>query len=198
MRGAAKSGLCLGAAVALLAGVAAASHAIALDFVSSPVVRIGPDPSTFESKSARLKEALDRAFGPGRWRVTSGFRSQERENELRAMGAGTVPIGVTSHHSMGAPGAPGAFDVVVDGMGQSEAAALLRRVDPGFSRVLYERAHGPEGPHLHIEMDDGAPRIATGSLVGVKTIAFDAHMEACNSVYERIVGGRRNPKLRGC
>ncbi len=199
IQGAAKSRLWLGSILA--AALCAGSQAAALDLVSAaPVVRIGPDPASAQGRVARLKDALDRAFGSGRWRITSGYRSQERENELRALGAGTVPVGVTSHHSMGTTSAPGAFDVVVDGMAQSLAAVTLRRTDPGFGRVLYERAHGPEGAHLHIEMDEfGAPRIAHGDpTAGVKTISFDAKMAACNSIYERVVGGRRNPKLRGC
>jgi hypothetical protein len=204
MLGAAKSGIWLGAvtAVALSAGVCA--PAFALDLIGAPVVRI-PDPPSAESKAARLREALDKAFGSGRWKITSGFRSEAQENHLRAIGAGTVRRGAISKHSMGAPGSPGAFDVVVEGMAQSQAAALLRASAPDFSRILYEGAHGPEGPHLHIEMDgNGALRLGDGSPLphappGAKTVSLaEIHMNACNSVYERVVGGHRNPKLKGC
>jgi hypothetical protein len=199
MRGPAKAGVWLGAAAAVLVCAGVTSQAAALDLVASPVVRIGPDPASVEGRGARLREALDQAFGQGRWHITSGFRSQERENELRAAGAGTVPVGATSHHSMGTESSPGAYDVVVAGMSQSRAAQLLRQVDPGFGRILYERAHGPEGPHLHIEMGGGGgAAVLGGPLAGVKTISISARMDACNSIYERVVGGHRNPKLKGC
>jgi hypothetical protein len=136
---------------------------------------------------ATLHSTLDGVLGPGTWRKTSGYRSPAREDELRREGAGTVPRGVISHHSMGTPDAPGAYDIVVRGMSQQHAAGLLRASAAGFSRVVLEGAHGPQGPHLHIEMasrSDDAP-------------APD-RINACESIYLRVVGGRRNPRLNGC
>ncbi len=169
--------------------------AFAADDGASAVIRIGVDPASEQGKSARLHAALDRAFGAGKWRVTSGYRSQALENQLRLEGAGTVPVGVISHHSMGTPSSPGAYDVVVDGMDQSAAAQMLRATDPGFSRILFEGAHGPEGAHLHIEVGDGT---ALGGSTAPKLISASAKMDFCNSVYERVVDGHRNAKLKGC
>ena len=99
-----------------------------------------------------LRAALDRAFGPGRWRKTSGFRTVAQENGLRRLGAGTVAPGRISRHSTGSPDRPGAYDVVVDGLSQESAAERLRRAGGGAFRVMAEGAHGSQGPHLHIEL----------------------------------------------
>lgn len=103
---------------------------------------------------------MDQVFGPGRWRQTSGYRSQAQEDALRRQGAGTVAPGRISHHSIGVPGSPGAYDAVVDGMSLETAAAKLKRTGAGagFSRVVAEGAHGVEGPHLHIELATAAAR----------------------------------------
>ena len=192
MRSAATTRAWLGPVIAVL--LAAGAPAFAADGQSA-VIRLGVDPSSEASQSARLHSALDKAFGAGKWRVTSGYRSEARENELRGMGAGTVPVGVMSHHSMGTPSSPGAYDVVVDGMDQSHAAQLLRDTDPGFGRILFEGAHGPEGAHLHIEVGDGSVH---GGSTAPKLLSDTAHMDFCNSVYERVVDGHRNSKLKGC
>lgn len=134
-------------------------------------------------KGASVRSALDQTFGAGRWRETSGYRSRAREDELRREGAGTVPAGRVSHHSMGSATAPGAYDVVVDGVPTAVAAARLERASAGFSRVIAEGAHGREGPHLHIE--PGAA-LAAGA-------APQPAAEA--TIYERIVSGRRNPLI---
>jgi hypothetical protein len=181
------------AAIAVLLIGGSAGRALAVDGEGA-VIRLGVDPSSEQGQKARLHAALDRAFGAGKWRVTSGFRSEARENELRAMGAGTVPVGVLSHHSMGSPSNPGAYDVVVDGMDQAAAAKILRDTDPGFGRILFEGAHGPEGAHLHIEMGAASAQGSTAP----KLISASAKMDFCNSVYERVVDGRRNAKLKGC
>ncbi|HEY3813049.1 MAG TPA: hypothetical protein VGL66_07465 [Caulobacteraceae bacterium] len=190
MRGAANSRVWLGSILAVLLCAGTGETA----FAQSAIIRLGVDPASEQGQSARLHAALDRAFGAGKWRVTSGYRSEALENQLRAMGAGTVPVGAISHHSMGTPDAPGAYDVVVEGMDQSVAAQVLRNTDPGFSRILFEGAHGPEGAHLHIEM--GA-RSAAGS-TAPKLLSDTAHMDFCNSIYERVVDGHRNSKLKGC
>ncbi|WP_394764461.1 hypothetical protein [Phenylobacterium sp.] len=95
---------------------------------------------------------MDRVFGPGRWRQTSGYRTPAQEDALRRQGAGAVARGRTSLHSVGGPEAPGAYDAVVDRVAPARAAARLRQAGVGFSRVVAEAAHGREGPHLHVEL----------------------------------------------
>jgi hypothetical protein len=98
-----------------------------------------------------LEQIMDGAFGAGKWRETSGYRSIAAENKLRAAGALTVPAGVVSHHSMGTPDAPGAFDVVVSGLTPAAAAEKLRQTGAPVRRLFPEGAHGNQGPHLHVE-----------------------------------------------
>jgi hypothetical protein len=83
--------------------------------------------------------------------MTGGYRTPERENELRAQGALTVPAGVLSRHSTGRPGAPGAYDLVVSGLSPAAAAARLREADAPFRKYFPEGAHGTQGAHLHLE-----------------------------------------------
>lgn len=130
-----------------------------------------------------LKSTMDKVFGPGGWRETGGFRSQAREDELRREGAGTGPVGQISHHSMGTPDAPGAYDIVVPGMSTESAAAKLQSSSDDFSRVFAERSHGAQGSHLHVE-----PK--AGRLAGGKAEAPDD-----SNIYLRVAGGRRNPAL---
>lgn len=99
----------------------------------------------------QLHTVMDSVFGPGKWRETGGYRSAERENQLRSEGAMTVPPGVLSRHSMGRPGAPGAYDLVVPGLSPAEAAARLRASGISFRRLLPEGPHGTQGAHLHLE-----------------------------------------------
>jgi hypothetical protein len=94
---------------------------------------------------------MNSTFGVGNWRQTGGYRTQAREDQLRAEGAMTVPPGVLSRHSMGRSGAPGAYDLVVDGLTPSEAAARLFASRGEFRRLLPEGAHGTQGAHLHVE-----------------------------------------------
>jgi hypothetical protein len=108
-----------------------------------------------------FRATLDRVFGPGRWRQTSGYRSVAQENALRRQGAGTVPAGHVSRHSLGDPEAPGAYDVVVAGMSPAGAAAKLRRDGAAFPKVAAEAAHGGQGPHLHIELASGPGRASS-------------------------------------
>jgi hypothetical protein len=104
-----------------------------------------------ESPNARLGSIMDSVFGAGNWRLTGGYRTPERENELRAQGALTVPPGGLSRHSVGRPGAPGAYDIVVPGLSPSAAAARLQRAGAPFRTYFPEGRHGTQGPHLHIE-----------------------------------------------
>ena len=103
----------------------------------------------------RFFALMDRIFGAGRWRETSGYRSPAQENQLRKQGAGTVPTGQRSHHSMGDAKAPGAYDIVVAGMSPERAVARLRLAKDEIARAVAEFAHGNQGPHLHVE-----PRLA--------------------------------------
>jgi hypothetical protein len=125
------------------------------------VVNAGDEYASFHPRpKARAAQAsagdfhatMDQVFGEGRWRETSGFRTQAQENALRRAGAGTVAPGRISYHSVGAPDAPGAYDAVVASMSAASAAAKLKKAGVPFHRVLAERAHGREGPHLHVEL----------------------------------------------
>jgi hypothetical protein len=100
---------------------------------------------------ARFTAIMNQVFGAGAWRMTGGYRTPERENELRAQGAKTVRPGGVSPHSLGSRNAPGAYDLVVDGMSPYEAAARLRRAGAPFARYVPKGAHGSQGPHLHLE-----------------------------------------------
>jgi uncharacterized protein YjeT (DUF2065 family) len=100
-----------------------------------------------------FRTTMDRVFGPGRWRQTSGYRTRAQEDALRRAGAGTVAAGHLSKHSIGNWEKPGAYDAVVRDMSLQAAAEKLRRAGgDGFSRVLAEGAHGGQGPHLHVEL----------------------------------------------
>jgi hypothetical protein len=116
-----------------------------------------------EMPQAAFAHLMNTAFGPGKWRETGGYRTREREDQLRAQGALTVRPGAVSRHSVGRPGAPGAYDVVVPGMSPGEAAAVLRRSGLHVGRLLPESAHGSQGPHLHIEPVPGAGSAAAAS-----------------------------------
>jgi hypothetical protein len=99
-----------------------------------------------------FRSTMDRVFGPGRWRQTSGYRTIAQENALRRAGAGTVRPGRVSLHSLGNPEAPGAYDAVVGGMSLPAAAARLKQAGGGFARVVAEGPHGGQGAHLHVEL----------------------------------------------
>lgn len=111
--------------------------------------------SAAKASGEDFRSTMDRVFGPGRWRQTSGYRTQAQEDALRRQGAGTVAPGRISRHSIGGVHSPGAYDAVVDGMPLGSAAARLKTAGGGFSRVLAEGAHGGQGPHLHIELTKG-------------------------------------------
>ncbi|HEV7385157.1 MAG TPA: hypothetical protein VGN89_09790, partial [Phenylobacterium sp.] len=99
--------------------------------------------SSAKASGNDFHSTMDRVFGPGRWRQTSGYRTQAQENALRRQGAGTVAPGHVSLHSIGHPDAPSAYDAVVDHMPLASAAAKLRSAGGPFSRVLAEGKHGP-------------------------------------------------------
>lgn len=115
-----------------------------------------------ESPRARVRMTMDAVFGPAKWRETGGYRTPERENELRAQGALTVPVGVLSRHSMGTPQNPGAYDLVVEGLSPQQAAARLRQAGAPFRTIFAEGAHGSQGAHLHIEPDSRGARATVG------------------------------------
>lgn len=109
-----------------------------------------PEPEA--APPADFKAMMDQVFGEGGWRQTSGYRTVAQENALRRAGAGTVPPGRISRHSLGDPDAPGAFDAVVPKLSAVAAAAKLKRAGAPFAKVAAEGAHGRQGPHLHIEL----------------------------------------------
>ncbi len=115
-----------------------------------------------EDPHARFRATMDQVFGPGTWRVTGGYRTPERENQLRAQGARTVAAGRLSRHSMGRPDAPGAYDVVVEGMSPFRAAAKLRRAGAPFATIFPKGRHGTQGPHLHLDPYPGRRGGGTG------------------------------------
>src|ERR1700761_8714252 len=98
---------------------------------------------------------MDRVFGAGRWRQTSGYRTQAQENALRRQGAGTVAPGHVSRHSVGGPAAPGAYDAVTDHLSMAQAPAKLKQSAGAGFRVVAERADGQQGAHLHVELTSG-------------------------------------------
>jgi hypothetical protein len=110
------------------------------------------EPEAEAAPPGDFKTLMDRVFGEGHWRQTSGYRTAAQENALRRAGAGTVPAGRLSRHSVGDPEAPGAYDAVVAGLSPAAAAAKLKRAAAPFAKVAAEGPHGGQGPHLHIEL----------------------------------------------
>jgi hypothetical protein len=151
-----------------LAGVPAVAQ---IQVVSAPAEyeRLHPKPVAKPAANGEDFEAtMDRTFGAGRWRKTSGYRTQAQENALRRQGAGTVAPGRISRHSIGDVDAPSAYDAVVDRMTLASAAEKLKRAGGPVARVVAERAHGRQGPHLHIELatdaqPSSAPEAAAGT-----------------------------------
>jgi hypothetical protein len=118
---------------------------------------------------ARFRATMNSVFGEQAWRVTGGYRTQARENELRRQGALTVRPGAISRHSTGRPDAPGAYDLVVHGLSPFQAAERLRRAGAPFRTIFPEGAHGSQGAHLHI---DPYPRGADGKEIGPPPILW--------------------------
>lgn len=147
--------ICAGVLVALCLAAPAAAGTMEVVNAGDEYAAAHPHPharAAGKATSADFQSTMDQVFGQGRWRETSGYRSQAQENALRRQGAGTVASGHTSLHSVGDADAPGAYDAVVARMSAAQAAAKLKRAGVGFHRVLAERAHGREGPHLHVEL----------------------------------------------
>lgn len=140
---------------------------------------------------AHFTSLMNSVFGAGNWRQTGGYRTPAREDQLRAEGALTVPPGVLSRHSMGRPNAPGAYDLVVDGLSPSEAAARLFASRGQFRRLLPEGAHGTQGPHLHIE-----PLIA-GAGAGGRRLAAPEWLVAAPTPAEQAVTRLRQAAMAG-
>ena len=149
-----KPALALSATMVWLAGAAVADP-IQVVSAGAEYAALHPRPVA-ETRGAPphgdFHATMDRVFGAGRWRQTSGYRTSAQEEALRRQGAGVVARGRTSLHSMGAPEAPGAYDAVVDRLAPARAAARLRQAGVGFSRVVAEAAHGRQGAHLHVEL----------------------------------------------
>lgn len=147
----------LSTAIGVIAPAAQAGDVAAqleLGMLYADAARVPPSPVAPLNRS-EFSALMDQIFGRGNWRETSGYRTPAEESRLRASGAGTVPVGAISRHSLGSPEAPGAYDIVVAGMPADDAAARLLHSSAKFARVLAERAYGPQGPHLHVELRVG-------------------------------------------
>lgn len=158
MRGSARArrsgaGAILARGIATALALAGAAQAGTIQVVSAGEEHAAAHPRPAEPATADdFQATMDRVFGPGHWRQTSGYRTPAQENALRRQGAGTVAPGRLSRHSLGDADSPSAYDAVVPRMSPAAAAARLRRAGGPFARVVAEGAHGPQGPHLHIEL----------------------------------------------
>jgi hypothetical protein len=141
---------------------------------------------------------MDSVFGAGNWRQTGGYRTPEREDELRAQGALTVPAGVLSRHSMGRPGAPGAYDLVVHNLSPSEAAAKLREAGAPFYKLFPEGAHGTQGPHLHVEPYSLDLKASAPRSPGIRWVVADPTPaeQAINLLHAQSAKGQADAQLR--
>jgi hypothetical protein len=116
----------------------------------------GPDLSRFMGSSQAYlpTSEFDPTMERAGLRPTGDYRPPERENQLRAQGAGTVAPGHTSPHSRGTPDAPGAHDFVPAG-GDWNTALTKARTAPGVARAFIEGAQGGQGRHIHVDMAPG-------------------------------------------
>jgi hypothetical protein len=183
------------AAILVTLWVVAGAGAQASDSGRANDVGASAHPSARWTQNDRFHATMDQVFGPGRWRETSGYRSPSEENRLRLQGAGTVAPGDLSAHSRGTPDAPGAYDAVVYGMSLTRAASMLRASGTEFAQAFAEGAHGPEGAHLHINVGNGLAAVAEQAPGRVASMTARV---PCDSIYMRVVGGRRNPLLSSC
>jgi hypothetical protein len=170
-----------GLLTALVLGTAASAGSIEVTAAGDEYEAAHPKPVA-PAAGDDFQTTMDKVFGQGRWRQTSGYRTQAQENALRRHGAGTVAPGHISRHSLGDVDAPSAYDAVVYQMSAASAAARLRRAGGPFSRVLAEGAHGGQGPHLHIELATTADQATPPDTV------------AEHAVYRRS-GGKRSLRL---
>ena len=147
--------------------MSAAFRSLAKAALLAAALSVAAPASAQEMNHARFGAIMDKVFGPGAWRMTGGYRTPQRENELRAQGALTVRPGGVSRHSLGHPGAPGAFDLVVNGMSPFAAAQRLQAAGAPFARYQPKGTHGTQGPHLHLEPHGfgpvGQPRFQVAS-----------------------------------
>jgi hypothetical protein len=112
----------------------------------------GDDPIQYATMDhAEAAGLFDRVFGKGKWKITGGYRTPAREDELRREGAETVAPGHRSAHSEGAPEAPGAYDIVVDGLSPAQAADRLQKSGAKFTKLFPEGQSGSQGAHLHVQ-----------------------------------------------
>ena len=151
-----------------------------------------------EAAHSEFGAVMDSVFGAGNWRQTGGYRTPEREDELRAQGALTVPAGVLSRHSMGRPGAPGAYDLVVHNLSPSEAAMKLREAGAPFYKLFPEGAHGTQGPHLHIEPYSLDLKAVAPRSPGIRWVVADPTPaeQAINLLHAQSAQGRADAQLR--
>ncbi len=143
----------------------------------------------------RFRATLNKVFGAGNWRVTGGYRTPERENELRRQGALTVPIGTMSRHSAGHPDAPGAYDVVVPGLSPWQAAAKLRAAGAPFRTIFAEGAYGSQGAHLHIDPYAGAAGGRRGPVTRWVVANLTPEQIAANEIYYEATQGNPDAQL---
>lgn len=132
----------------------AASHGDARATLDLAMIEAeGPRPAVIGSAASQseFNMRMNEVFGAGRWRETGGYRTQARENQLRAEGALTVKPGAISRHSMGTRDAPGAYDIVVAGLSPGQAAVKIEKSGIAFHRLFPEGGHGTQGAHLHVE-----------------------------------------------
>jgi TPR repeat protein len=111
--------------------------------------QIAQRPSPAAGSRAAFDAALDQMFGKRRWRETGGFRTAEREAQLRAAGldrsrrtdlrplAGHAPVAGRVRYRRRRP--------------DTGAAARLRRSGFVWKKLLPEGLSGNQGPHLHVE-----------------------------------------------
>ena len=97
-----------------------------------------------------FKRYLDKAVGPGRYRITSGYRTMAEDEALRRQGAGMTPRGAVSPHERGGPGDPGAYDIQPVGLSDAEFQAKLK--GGPFANEFLEGSHGNQGQHFHVNM----------------------------------------------
>lgn len=98
---------------------------------------------------SQLKTHLDQKYGAGKYTIY-GYRPTSKEDQLRREGAGTVPPGERTDHSLGTPDDPGAYDISVPGLKPAQVEKDLRDSGFAFESYLPEDQHGDQGPHLHV------------------------------------------------
>lgn len=115
------------------------------------------EPAPKVGKASDFHALMDKTFGAGKWHETSGFRTPAEEDALRAQGAGTVPKGKLSHHSLGTEDQPGARDIVVDGLNPRQVARKLSATGADFVHFFPEAQKAKQGAHLHVDFNPGDP-----------------------------------------